>query len=227
MDGPIARRVEADGTRLPDAYFPYVHAFYALSCGNVVGIVWRQLTPTTPSSGAASPGSPGRAAIDTFYHLSQVVNAPPLAIGINPAVDGITGLESYFWLNGYGGTPIDVVTQTAGASIELKATLRAFTWDFGDGTSAFTTTSVGTPYPQGVSDIRHTYDVRSDRSASATDGKYVVRVTASLDASFRVFMPGVTPQHRVDHIRQPRLRPITSSAQLPYKVDEVRSVLTG
>ena len=219
---PSGALIQPPAPPLPNQADPSLHLFWQVSCGQVVGPVW---LPVNPSS-ANLLGKRGPT-VDTLYHLSEQVLAPALTVGVNPAEDGITGLESYFWLAGYNGQPIDEVTQTAGASIEIRATPRSFTWDFGDGSAVVTTTSVGQAYPA-VSDIRHTYDVRSDRSPDAVNGRYQVTVTASFDVSFRVVVPGVNlPTSGWTTFASLGYQPIGSSAALSYKVDEVRSVLTG
>lgn len=218
-DGKLALRPPDP---LPNVANPSLFLFKKVdNCGNWVGISWLPVTP-------AGPATPAKAALDTVYQLSAEVVAPALTLGINPANAGITGLESYFWLAGYDGKPIDKVTQTAGATIEIRATPTSYTWDFGDGTPAFTTTSIGQPYPQAASDIRHLYDVRSDWSPAAVNGFYQVKVTASLDVSFRVVAPGINlPAQGWTAFASLGYQPIRSTATANYKVDEVRSILKG
>ncbi|GAC1361450.1 MAG: hypothetical protein NVSMB32_00440 [Actinomycetota bacterium] len=222
---------------LPNAANPNMALFRQLACGQAQGLVYRPAAPSSTGipvrsgpgapGNPGTPGAPGKAALDTVYQLSQEVTAPPLGVGVAPAVDGITGLESYFWLTGYGGLPIDRTARTAsGASVEMRATPASYVWDFGDG-SGFTTTSLGQPYPA-VSDIRHTYDVRSDRSRYGVNGRYQVKVTGSFDVSFRVVVPGVDlPAQNWTSFASLGYEPIRSTAEMSYKVDEVVSVLTG
>lgn len=184
-----------------------------------------------PTPGAAKPAGPSQPPTPptlTTYQIAEQVLAPGIAPAMNPGPFGITGLESYFWLGGYDGRPIDVVTGTASTGlVELHAAPSHYVWDFGDGVT-MTTTGLGAAYPA-VSDIRHTYDIRSDRSPLANpDGTYTVSVTAFFDASFRAVVPGADLGASGFTTFASRGFPqIQSTGRQHYKVIEVVSRLTG
>lgn len=207
-------------------------AFWEVCGGQVVGLVWFKIpTPRpAPTPAPARPSKPTVAAVATLYSLATAVVAAPIKVGSDPAGFGITGMPSYFWVAGYDGSPlsasvhgVDPATGRA-ATIEIRAILSHFVWDFGDG-AALTTTSLGSPYPA-VSDIAHTYDVRSDRSPMAHNGAYQVRLSAVFDVAYRVAAPGLSPSGWIA-FADSGLGPITSTSEHDHKVVEVRSVLTA
>lgn len=215
----------------PNLGHPANEAPYWQDCDGVVTIVWFKV-PTPGSPGQAKAGATGKPAVVTLYPLAAKVVAAPISVGFDPAGFGITGMASYFWITGYDGQPIfgtvqgvDPATGLA-ASIQIRATLRSFTWSFGDGTS-LTTTSLGSPYPA-ISDIAHTYDVRSDRSPLAVNGVYQVSVQAVFDVAYQVSVPGagLNPTGWTN-FADSGLAPLTSTAEHDHKVVEVRSVLTS
>jgi hypothetical protein len=208
--------------------------FWKICEGVSTGIVWFKIaTPgPIPTPIPAHPGRPAGPAVTALYTLGTGVVAPKIEIGLNPASFGITGLESYFWVAGYDGSPIYRSVQATDpatslpATVELRAVPKEYRWSFGDGT-AVTTTSLGAAYPA-RSDIRHTYDVRSDRSLMATNGLYQVRITASFDVAYQVSVPGagLSPTGWVD-FGEFGLAPISSVAGQGYRVIEVVARLTG
>lgn len=191
------------------------------------------LAPGAPQRGRAAtaaqaggPGTPSHASLQT---LQAEVSLPSLQIAVNPAQVGITNLASYFWLSGASNAP---VYTRAGASplgsIELRATPLSYLWSFGDG-STLRTTSLGQAYPA-VSDIAHTYTVRSDWAPTATPaGLYPVRVTASYDVAFQVLLPGqsLVPNGTWVDFSTYGFPPLQDSAGHDYKVAEVTAQLVG
>jgi hypothetical protein len=204
--------------------------FWKICNGQVVGIVWLTISSPVHVAAPARPARPTSPALASLYRLSDEILAPTIQVGLNPTVAGITGLPSYFWVTGYDGSPL-VQTRTGTdpatglpASIELRATPAYYQWGFGDGTGV-TTTSLGAAYPA-ASDIRHTYEVRSDRSQYATVAGYRVSLTAYFNVSYRVAAPGAGPANWVD-FADFGYPPIQAGVVHDYKVAEVVSVLTG
>jgi hypothetical protein len=235
---PVATRAPAPAApapALPNLGHPADEAPFWKICGGLTtGIVWFKIaTPTpTPTPAPGHPSHPATPAVTALYTLGTGVIAPKINIGLNPAPFGITGLESYFWVAGYDGSPIYRSVQATDpatglpATVELRAIAKEYSWSFGDG-AAVTTTSLGAAYPA-ASDIRHTYDVRSDRSPMATNGLYQVQVTASFDVAYQVSVPGagLSPTGWVD-FGDFGLAPISSGTGQGYRVIEVVSRLAG
>jgi hypothetical protein len=220
---------------LPNLGHPADEAPFWKICGGVAaGIVWFKIPAPapTPTPVPGHSGRPATPAVTALYTLGTGVIAPKVSIGLNPAPFGITGLESYFWLTGYDGSPIYRSVQATDpatglpATVELRAIPKEYRWSFGDG-AAVTTTSLGAAYPA-ASDIRHTYDIRSDRSPMATNGLYEVQVAASFDVAYQVSVPGagLSPTGWVA-FADFGLAPISSGTGQGYRVIEVVSRLAG
>ena len=180
----------------------------------------------TTVGASGTPGVPSHADLQT---LEAQVTLPNLQIDMNPAQVGITGLASYFWLGGYDGAPIyKSAFPSALGSIELRATPTSYFWSFGDGTT-LRTTSLGQAYPQ-ISDVAHTYRVRSDWAPTATPaGLYPVKVTASFDIAFQVVLAGQTlvPNGTWVDFSTYGFPPLEITTAHDYKVAEVTAQLVG
>jgi hypothetical protein len=124
-------------------------------------------------------------------------------IQARPEGRAVTGIPSYFWVEGYDGKPIEGTVRNGPVSVDVAVTLRRVTWDFGDGTPALTTTDLGEAWPR-RSEIRHAYRDR---------GTYTVTITLRLPATFTVNGGDVTD-----------LPDIVRTASLTYVVDEVQAV---
>ena len=206
-------------------------AVWKICPGEAPVLVWWKIQAPVTAKTPARPGSPPTPAVSALYSLSTSL-APKVSIGVNPDGRGITGLESYFWVAGYDGAPaysrVQATDPSTGAlaTLALRATPISYTWSFGDGNGA-QTTSPGVAYPA-VSSIRNTYDVRSDRSPLAVNGFYQVRLTATFDVAYQAVLPGAAPSAGgwVD-FAQFGLGPIASTAERDYKVIEIVSVLVG
>jgi hypothetical protein len=125
------------------------------------------------------------------------------SINARPAGKAVTGIPSYFWVEGYDGEPIEGTVHNGPVSVDVAVTLGSVTWDFGDGTPALTTTDLGRAWPE-RSEIRHAYRER---------GTYTVTITLRLPATFTVNGGNVTD-----------LPDIVRTATLTYVVDEVQAV---
>lgn len=143
--------------------------------------------------------------VDTRALASTVVDQIPVdlaAINARPEGEAITGIPSYFWVEGYDGAPITGSVANGPVTVDVSVTLGTVTWDFGDGTPP-QTGGLGEAWPA-RSSIRHTYEDK---------GTYVVTVTIVLPAEFTV-NGGVATQ----------LEPVVRTATIPYVVDEVQAV---
>jgi hypothetical protein len=184
-------------------------------------------TPAAPPPAHPPAPVPTPAASPFAIFVSDTVNLPALSIGVAPAAQGITGLESYFWVSGYSGAPVPRTRVEGPYTINLVATPVAYTWSFGDGTS-LTTASLGTPYSAsggaGADPVGHTYTVRSKLSPQAVNGAYLVSVTATFDTKFQVIGPGMSGAWA--DLSTLGVPPLTKTATLAYPVGEVVSALT-
>ena len=187
---------------------------------------------TPPPSGGTPGKAPAAAQPDAAQHaaaaLEATLSVPGLGISVSPDQAGITGLVSYFWLTGFDGKPFYKQADPSPLGTGwLRATPLYYQWSFGDG-SGVTATSIGEAYPR-ISQIAHTYDVRSDKSPMATQGLYRVSVTAFFQVAFQVSAPGqslVANGQWVDFATY-GLPPLQASVTHAYRVREVRQILTG
>ena len=49
-------------------------------------------------------------------------------------IKAVTGIPSYFWVDGYDGAPINETVTGFGVTVAVSITLGTVEWDFGDGT---------------------------------------------------------------------------------------------
>lgn len=130
---------------------------------------------------------------------------PDAHVGADPAQRGLTGLESWFWVEGYTGAAVTDTVRAFGLTVSVEATPESVSWDFGDGT---TTRAAGLGIaPPGRSDVRHVFETR---------GRPTVRVRALLRLAVR-WRVGTGPWEALD--------PVTRTAVLDYPVAESRAVL--
>ncbi len=142
---------------------------------------------------------------DLAERLVRDLPYPPAAVGVSPAGRGLTGLESWFWVEGYSGAPIvDSVTEL-GMTVEVEAVPASVSWDFGDGTTTAGRTLGRAPPAR--SSIVHTYE----RRARAT---FPVRAIVRLDVRWRL-----------DGGVWETLEPIARTATIDYPVVESRAAL--
>ncbi len=183
---------------------------YALYCdGAFQGIVWLPATAnpstvrvTTDPGGSVDPRSLAQSLLDS-------IQLPEITIGVNPGT-GLVALTSWFWVEGYDGTPITRSASLGGVTVEVELTPSRYHWTFGDGAD-MTTTSLGRRYPA-ESDLKHTYEQSSLRAGGA--------YTVTLEVTFTV-------QVRVNDGTSFTLAPITRSFTSAYPVQQAQSVLTG
>lgn len=187
---------------------------------------------TPPPSGGTPGKAPAAAQPDAAQHaaaaLEATLSVPGLGISVSPDQAGITGLVSYFWLTGFDGRPFYKEADPSPLGTGwLRATPLYYQWSFGDG-SGVTATSIGEAYPR-ISQIAHTYDVRSDKSPMATQGLYPVSVTAFFQVAFQVSAPGqsLVPNGQWVDFATYGLPPLQASVTHDYRVREVRQILTG
>ncbi len=140
--------------------------------------------------------------------LLDHVPVPDIVIGVNPTT-GLVAVPSWFWIEGYDGSPIVASDTLDDVTVEVEITPTSYRWSFGDG-ATLETTSLGRSYPQ-ESDIRHTYE----QSSLSVGGSFAVTVEITFSARYRVDGGAWQP-----------LDPITRSFTGAYPVQQLQSILT-
>jgi hypothetical protein len=187
--------VDSFGTQLDQGLDPYL-----LWCGNEMrGLVW--LDPNAGSP--AQQMDPQTVAM----HIRDEIPVPQAEIKINPN-RGLVGVDSWFWLDGYNGSPIEESTNAFGQRVEVEARVTRYEWAFGDGESLVAKT-VGRSYPH-RSQIRHLYE----RSSAGLATGFLVQVTFSFTVRYRVNGGGWI-----------ELPSISRVAETSYPVRESQSVI--
>ena len=148
---------------------------------------------------------PVAVALELLNHLP----IPDISVEANPST-GLVALASWFWIDGYDGSPISSSDALSGVTVDVEVEPLVYRWSFGDGTTA-ETTSLGQRYPA-ESDIRHVYE----QSSLAAGGAYGITVEVTF-----------TARYRVNGGAWEALEPITRSFRDDYPVQQLQSVLTG
>lgn len=130
---------------------------------------------------------------------------PALAIAVNPAHRGLTGLNTLLATNGFTGAPIRDSVRGFGATVEVEATPSAVLWQTGDGSI-----STRVPFTSGTRGLlAHLYERRSPVSGYT--------ITASIELAVR---------WRFNSGGWSSLSPIARTASIAYPVVSSRSRLT-
>ena len=168
------------------------HQAFDVFCGSTyIATVW-----AIPQAAAAVIGA------EVARELLARVEFPPARIAASPP-RGLTGLDSWFWIDGTDGAPIALSQSEFGISVDLEVRLAGVTWNFGDGTRL--NAGLGRTFPA-RSDVTHTYETR---------GRHTVT------AAFRF-----TARYLVDGGAWVDLGPVPRTVTAAYDVVEVRSLLT-
>lgn len=141
------------------------------------------------------------------------VPVPAVQIGSAPPGPTYTGLETWFWVEGYRGEAITEQLDAFGHPVEVRIEPAEVRWSFGDGDAAASPGAFGEAYPA-RSSVTHVYEVRST-SEAAPDGAHDVRVDFDL-----------LPRFRVDGGPWEQLDPISAGATAPLVVREIQAVIT-
>jgi hypothetical protein len=145
--------------------------------------------------------------------VSKALPAPLL--GIDPAAEGLTGLEAYLWYRDDGRSPLEPVrgrrglsvTATAGPhTITARAWIVEYRWDMGDG-SRYVTRAPGSPSNPAA---RHVYERK---------GNYTITVETVWAGEYTWQLEGASGAGE--------LGPVSRASTQSYGVVEVRSVLVG
>ena len=144
-----------------------------------------------------------------------------------PTSVGLTGLPSWFWIEGYAGQPLTASTHIhldglpnrqagcpsgppADMDVAVQATPIDYSWRFGDALSTSSTdaASLGVPYPQKDGAITHQFEVTS--SASGHPDGYTITTVAHFSVRYAADGGGWQPLTETDR-----------QASLTYKVQQV------
>lgn len=133
----------------------------------------------------------------------EEVLRPDVSIGANPVGQGLVGLRSWFWVDGFAGSVTAPPITAFGMTIEVRMAAGGVRWDFGDGTVV--DGDLGRPYPE-ESTVQHAHQ----RSGTYT-------VTAALD---------LVPEYRVDGGPWLALPDLTATASVEHPVEQRQAVVT-
>jgi hypothetical protein len=171
-----------------------MYAPYNVICGNENrGVVWIliDLTEPNPRGDTITPR-------DIAMRLRDRMPIPQVTIDINPT-RGLVGAESWFWIDGYRGTPLTNSTDAFGQVVEVEARVTRYEWDFGDGTT-ITSETPGRAYPA-RSEVRHVYE----RSSAGLENGYEVVASFVFAVRYRIGgggwieLPGITRLSQADY----------------------------
>jgi len=154
------------------------------------------------------PAEVAAATVDPRAIAEELVRQIPVGqvqVAVRPVTHGVTGIPSLFWVEGYDGIPLERSVSELGVNVDVRVSLAAATWDFGDGLAAGA--GLGDAWPA-RSSVAHDYQVRSPAGSP-----HAVVVDLELAAEFRV-----------DGGAWQALDPITRTSTLPYEVQEIQAV---
>jgi hypothetical protein len=157
----------------------------------------RQKQRAAPPRPQVDPIAVAWAALDKAVAL-----APDPKLSFAPSRLGMTGLDSFVWLDP-APRPIEATAEVPGLMVYAQAQPASFTWNFGDGTSE-SSDSPGVPWSKGGS-LSHVYQSR---------GVYLASVTIRWTASWRTSDSGWQA-----------LGAFTTSANTRYPVRQMVAVL--
>jgi PKD domain-containing protein len=120
---------------------------------DATGEVLDTSAPRCSSEGAPPPEAVEALAPPTMEEVLDEAAIPQPAIAVNPSTEGITGMESWFWLTDVE-TTVAVTAELAGYQVTTNLEAVAYRWTIGD-EATHTSTSPGSEADPAV---RHTFD---------------------------------------------------------------------
>lgn len=101
---------------------------------------------------------------------------PTLELGRNPNVDGLVGLDTYYWVTNYSGQTLTrTVDAFPGFRITVEARPSDVSWNFGDGFNA--SGGFGAPFGTAGTSVTHRY---------ARHGSYDTTASVTFSASYHI-----------------------------------------
>ncbi len=141
---------------------------FSVTCGSHTDVLFLRMTPNGQPVIPGPTVDPRQLALSARDRLPM----PSGTIKANPA-RALTGLATWFWLDGYRGQPLSKTVSEFGVTVQVQATPTAFRWDFGDG-ATMTSTDPGRPFPQ-QSTITHTYQAAREQVTVRCTFDFTVR----------------------------------------------------
>ena len=168
-------------------------------------------TFTSPEPVEQRPGRPGRPPRPSPEEIARTLAdravslAPEPDLQVTPSGIGLTGLESYFWLE-TSPEPIEATAQAGPVLVTAQARAVQYVWNFGDGSDMVTTGSGRRWSASRGGNIGHVYETR---------GRYELAVDVVWEARWRI---GEGPWQSLGYF--------SNSDSRPYRVRQVIAVLT-
>jgi len=131
------------------------------------------------------------------------VLVPAVGIGVNPAANGLVGLDSWFWIEGFDGSVTAPTIAVFGVTVDVRLSSGSVEWDFGDGT--IVSGDLGRAYPA-ESTVQHVHQ---------RDGTFTI--TATID---------LVPEYRIDGGPWTTLPNLQATATVDHDVEERQAVIT-
>jgi hypothetical protein len=144
---------------------PGARPYYSYCDGIRTGIVWVSPSDVVDLDALA--------ASEAQRYLQDVL-VPGLVLRVNPAGEGLVGLASWFWIDGFD-TPQTVSIAALGTAAEVRMRAGSVRWDFGDGSPPLEA-DLGRAFPT-ESSVQHVYEQH---------GSYTVRAEVDVEAEYRV-----------------------------------------
>jgi hypothetical protein len=146
---------------------PHPEARFALLLcdGAIVGPIWVAPSDVVDLDALAR---------DAAQRYVEDVLVPAVRIGVNPGAQGLVGLPSWFWVEGFAGQVTAPPISAFGLTIDVRMSTASVTWDFGDGTVE--RGDLGRAYPE-ESSVQHPYQ---------RHGTYTVAAAIDLVPEYRV-----------------------------------------
>ncbi|MBK5228566.1 MAG: PKD domain-containing protein [Actinobacteria bacterium] len=168
-------------------------------------------TFTSPEPVEQRPGRPGRPPRPSPEEIARTLAdravslAPEPDLRVTPSGIGLTGLESYFWLE-TSPSPIEATAQAGPVLVTAQARAVQYVWNFGDGSDMVTNGSGRRWSASRGGNIGHVYETR---------GRYELAVDVVWEARWRI---GAGPWQSLGYF--------SNSDSRPYRVRQVIAVLT-
>jgi hypothetical protein len=169
------------------------HQLYLVWCGERSGLSW--LGPANFDD--AQP---------IAEELVRRLTVGDSAIQVRPDSRGITGIPSYFWIEGYGDEPLQGTESAFGLTVAVTIRLVGVDWDFGDDTPVVHA-GLGEAWPE-RSSVEHNYRYSSTEPYT---------VTATLRFQ---------PIYTVNDVAGAPLEAITIPVSRPYLVHQIQAERT-